>query len=160
MSDKLHQINITYSNKEDRLLLRVTTIQGDEYRVWLTRRFSGLLLGSLNKEMEKYGGSPTIASSQQAKQMFKAGAFEKVFEEEKSSNYPLGESGFLAFGIKTAETPEGNLHLEVLPEKGVGVTLNLNQQLLYMLNNLILQGISTAQWQIGSDSEYTNGHVH
>ena len=49
MSDQLHQMNISHNGKEDRLLLRVSTGAGDECRLWLTRRYTGLLMGILNK---------------------------------------------------------------------------------------------------------------
>jgi len=160
MTDKLHQINVTYSSKEDRLLLRVTTQKGDEYRVWLTRKFSGILLDILIKEMDKHGGAPAIGSSQQTKQMFKAGAFEKSFEHEKSTNYPLGETGFLAFAIKTTNASKGNLHLEILPERGAGVTFTLNKSLLYMFHNLLIQGITRAEWRITSNQDALSKRVH
>ncbi len=160
MSDKLHQINVTYSGKEDRLLLRVTTQQGDEYLVWLTRRFTGLLYNVLNKEMEKHGGVAAVGSDQQTRKMFKAGAFEKPFEEDKSTSHPLGETGFLAFGIKTANTAENNLHLEIFPENGPGVTFNLNQQLLYMFHNLLTQGINRAEWKITDIQELASSNIH
>jgi len=160
MTDKLHQINVTYAGKEDRLLLRATTIKGDEYRIWLTRRYTMMLFTILNKAMEKHGGAPAIGSSEQTKQMLKAGALEKVFEEEKTTNYPLSEDGFLAFGIKTANTPEGNLHLEILPEKGPGVTFNLDKQLLYMLQNLLSLGIDRADWHIDSTLDNSSQRVH
>lgn len=145
--DKLHQINVTYSGKEDRLLLRVTTQAGDEYRIWLTRRFSGLLFRVLEKEMDKFGGPVSLGSQQKTRQMFKAGAFEKQFEPGETARFPLGEQGFLAFGIKTRNTGEDNLLLEILPEQGEGVTINLSPSLLYMLHNLLAQGMMKAEWQ-------------
>ena len=160
MTDRLHQVNVTYAGKEDRLLLRATTQEGAEYRIWLTRRFTVLLFNILNKAMEKHGGAPAIGSSEQTKQMLKAGAFEKGFEEGKTTNYPLSENGFLAFGIKTANTPEGNLYLEILPEKGPGVKLNLDKQLLYMLQNLLSQGVARADWQINTSLDNTSQQVH
>lgn len=57
MSDKLHQINVQYSNVEDRILLRASTENDDEYLFWLTRRFTRLLLGILGREIEQRGGA-------------------------------------------------------------------------------------------------------
>lgn len=147
MDDKLHQMNITYSSKEDRLMLRVSTQSGDEYRIWLTRRFTGLLFKVLENEMDKRGGIAALGNKQQTRQMFKSGAFEKKFDEEKSVSFPLGEQGFLAFGIKSANSGDDNLVLELLPEEGPGVTINLNPSLLYLMHNLISQGLIKAEWQ-------------
>ena len=147
MTDKLHQLNITYVPKEDRLLLRVSTLQGDEFRVWLTRRYTGLLFNVLNKQMEKSGGVPTVAASEETRKLFKAGALDQKFTGD-SSSFPLGENGFLAFRINTGETPDGVLHLEVSPEQGQGITLHLSNPLLYMFSNILNQGIDQAGWQL------------
>ena len=162
MNDKLHQINVTYHSKEDRLLLRVTTLKGDEYRIWLTRRFTGLLFRVLDTEMDKHGGIASIGTSEQTRQMFKAGAFDKSFEHEKAVNFPLGEQGYLAYGIKSSNAPQGDLTLEILPEKGMGVTMNLNKSMLYMLHNLLSQGLVKAEWhqQITNLQDEASHHVH
>ena len=162
MNDKLHQVNVTYSNKEDRLLLKVTTRSGDEFRVWLTRRFTTLLFSVLAKEMEKHGGAVTLGARQDVRKMFKAGAFEKQFDPEKTVNFPLGEEGFLAYGIKTNNSPEGNLNIEIMPERGQGVTFNLHPPLLYMMHNLLTQGVMKASWdqQIPGFQEQNSQQVH
>jgi hypothetical protein len=158
--DKLHQLNVTYSSKEDRLLLRVTTQQGDEYRIWLTRRFTTLLLNVLNNEMDKFGGAAKIGSDPKTRDMFKAGAMEKSFEQEKVINYPFGKEGFLAYAIKTAGTSKGNIQLEILPEKGQGVSMNLDKPLLYMCHTLLDQGISQAEWYIPGSQDPVSRRVH
>ncbi|NKB38655.1 MAG: hypothetical protein GKR93_16095 [Gammaproteobacteria bacterium] len=152
MSDQLHQINISYQPKEDRLMLKISSGNGDEYRFWLTRRFTGLLLGVLNKEMDARGGAPSVAGKEETTKMIKKGALEKKYEAEKVQSYPLGENGVLAFRINTRSPEEGNLVLELLPEKGKGITLNLNQALLYMLHNILTQGITQANWALQTES--------
>ena len=152
MSDKLHQINIVHDGKEDRLLLRVSTGGGDEYRLWLTRRYTGLLLSILNKEMDNRGGAPTVASAEETTKMIKDGALEKKYENQTPKNFPLGEEGVLAFRINSRNTEEGNLVLELLPEKGKGITLNLSKPLLYMLHNILVQGATQANWALQTDA--------
>jgi hypothetical protein len=151
MSDQLHQLNINYIPVEDRLMLRINTLGGDEFRVWLTRRFTELLLNLLTREIDKHGGVPTLASTPETKKLFKQGAMEKRYEEEKITNYPLGETGFLASKINYKAAAEGVLKLEILPEKGQGVTLNLNKTLLFMFYNLLSQGCSQSAWKILND---------
>jgi hypothetical protein len=65
-------------------MLRINTLAGDEFRVWLTRRFTDLLLKLLNKEIDKYGGIPTLASTPETKKLFKQGAMEKNMKRKKS----------------------------------------------------------------------------
>lgn len=147
MTDKLHQMNIAYVAREDRLLLRISTLQGDEFRIWLTRRFTAMLLNVLNTRMDKSGGKPTVAASDETRKLFKEGAMEKKYEDSNRS-YPLGENGILAYRINTGETEEGNLQLELAPEKGKGISLNLNNSLMYMFSNLLTQGIDQAGWNL------------
>jgi len=148
MVDQLHQLNMNYVPAEDRLMLRMNTQAGDEYRVWLTRRFASLLVELLNKEIDKHGGIPTLASTRETKKLFKQGAMEKPYEEEEIVNYPLGEAGFLASKINYKSTEEGVLALEILPEKGKGINLNLNKILLFMFYNLLAQGCSQSGWKL------------
>lgn len=158
--DRLHQINVSYNAGEDRLLMRASTQQGDEYRIWLTRRFTGLLANILMQAMDKFGGAAALGANPATRSMFKAGAMDKAFDTDKATEFPLGKNGFLAWAIKTADTPEGNLHLELLPKKGQGVSLNLDKPLLYLFHNLLSQGIARAEWHLGQGQEAQSARVH
>ena len=147
MTGQLHQMNISYNPKEDRLLLRVSSKSWDEFRLWLTRRYTGMLINILRQELAKYGGEPTLASSDETKTMIKAGAFQQSFDGG-SASFPLGKSGVLGFRINTGVSGAGVLRLELLPERGQGISLNLNKTLLYMLHNLITQGIDQSGWNL------------
>jgi hypothetical protein len=155
MTDPLHQINVSYAAKEDRLLLRVSTKGRDEYRVWLTRRYTILLLDVLRKQMERHGGAPALASSGETRHMFRQGAMSRGYESD-SGNFPLGEQGILATRINAAAAAEGGLSLRILPEGDQGVTLNLDKTLLYLFYNLLTQGIDQAQWNLRSDEDSSN----
>ena len=72
---------------------------------------------------------------------------EQKYEPDDKS-YPLGENGILAYGINTGETGDGNLQLEMSPEHGQGVTINLNDSLTYMFSNLLNQGVDQAGWKL------------
>ena len=161
MSNKLHQINVQYSNLEDRILLRTSTENNDEYLIWLTRRFTNLLIDLLDKEIEKRGGTIPLASKKETKKLFTDGSFEKPYAEEKSKNHPLGENGILAFGIKTGTDQDNNLSLEIQSETGKGITFKLNDTLIYMFYSLLMQGIERAEWQIGKFVERSaNSQLH
>ena len=159
-NDKLHQVNVTYSGSEDRLFLRFTTRRYDEYRIWMTRRFTAMLMTVLDKAMDKYGGVASLGANPRTRAMFKSGAMEKPFDESRTKNFPLGKEGVLAFGIKSSDTPEGSLHLEIFPEKGAGVSLHLDKPLLYMVYNLLMQGIARANWQLHFSQEMMSAKIH
>lgn len=160
-TNKLHQINMQYSNKEDRILLRTSTENNDEYLFWLTRRYTKLLIDIFDKEIEKRGGTTTIGTKKETTTLLNEGAFEKPYVEETPKNHPLGEEGVLAFGIRTGTDENGNLVLIIQSESGQGITYNLNDTLIYMFYSLLTQSISRAEWDIGKLSENTpNKQVH
>lgn len=159
MADALHQLNVSYVVAEDRLLLRASTRGGSEYRIWLTRRFSGLLAGILRKQMEAFGGAPVLAASDEAKTLFRQGAMEKKYDAANNVDFPLGESGILAMRINSRLAGDGTLALQILPGAGEGVTLNLNRTLLYMFHSLLVQGIEQAEWRLPG-SDVATGKVH
>jgi len=150
MTTRLHQMNIRYVPTEDRLLLKISSRQGDEFRLWLTRRYTGLLVNVLHQEMDKNGGGQVLASSDETRRMYKDGAFDKRYED-KHQNYPLGEAGVLAYRIKIANTPDGSLQLDMAPEHGQGISLSLNASLTYMMYNLLSRGVEQAGWNLNTD---------
>ena len=159
MSDKLHQINVQYSNVEDRILLRASTENDDEYLFWLTRRFTRLLLGILGREIEQRGGAATLGVQKETKRLFSEGAFEQPYAENAPKKRPLG-AGLLAFSIKTGAAGDGNLILEIQSEAGQGIVFNLNDTLLYMFYSLLTQGVTQTEWQLDSFPEGSRQQLH
>jgi hypothetical protein len=159
MPDQLHQINISYVATEDRLMMRINTKQGDEFRLLLTRRFAGILLGLLNKEIDKQGGIPALASTNETRTMFKQGAMDKPYEAEKIVDYPLGQTGILTYKINYKSTAESSLALEILPENGKGVNMNLNKSMLFMFYNLLTQACGQTDWRL-PDGDTVGAKVH
>ncbi len=47
MDNRIHQINATFMEAEDRILLRLNTTHKEEFRIWLTRRIMRKLAGDL-----------------------------------------------------------------------------------------------------------------
>jgi hypothetical protein len=43
MTSALHQITMSHSAEDERLLLRISTTEKNEFRFWLTRRFVQVL---------------------------------------------------------------------------------------------------------------------
>lgn len=160
-SNKLHQINMQYSNTEDRILLRTSTENNDEYLFWLTRRYTKLLIDIFDKEIENRGGTTTLSSQKETRKFFNEGAFEKPYVEETPKSHPLGENGVLAFGIKTGTDEQGNFMLIIQSESGQGITYNLNDSLIYMFYSLLMQSVDRAEWQLGKLGESSlNSQLH
>lgn len=148
MNDQLQQLNISYLAKEDRLLFKARIGTNTEFRIWFTRRFTGLLLKLLEEKMKSFGGAEAIAVSKDTQQVIKQGAFDKKYEEPQVPEFPFGENGFVACQIKSGTDKAGNLHLQILPERGQGMNLRMDKKLLFMLHNLVVQGITHANWNL------------
>ncbi len=148
MSNNLNQMNISYLPNEDRLLLKVSSANNSEYRLWLTRRFTILLLKVLDDQMQKQGGASEISKKKETLQSLKKGAFDKQYQPTKDSSLPLGEIGVLAFKINVSTAKNGQLNIQILPEEGEGVMFTLNDSMLYMFHSLLIQGISISAWNL------------
>lgn len=160
MDTSIQQLNLNYLPKEDRLLLKVNNSADAEFRIWLTRRYTILLLKVLTDKMDTFGGVDAIAVSEEAQKEIKSGAFEKKYSAPKEINYPLGEEGVLAYQIKTTALKNNSVNLQFLPEKGKGLNFNLDKKLLFMLHKLLLQGIRGANWEISQLTQPPPSEVH
>lgn len=148
MADNLQQLNITFVPKEDRLLFRLRAGVNTEFRIWLTRRFTDTLMNYLTENLQKNGGAEAIAVSENTQQQIKQGALDKKYQEPEAADYPFGENGFIACQLKIGKDKNDTLHLQILPDKGKGLNLKLDKNLLFMLHNLLVQGINHANWNL------------
>jgi hypothetical protein len=48
----IHQVNVSYVGEQDRVLLRINSVGGEEFRIWLTRRMCLQLLPVLDKSSQ------------------------------------------------------------------------------------------------------------
>ncbi|MBN4059845.1 hypothetical protein JYT80_00755 [bacterium AH-315-I11] len=113
----------------------------------------------LTENMQKFGGAETIAVSNETQKSIQQGALEKKYQEPQAPDYPFGENGFIAYQLKIASDKDNNLHLQLLPEKGKGMNLKLDKKILFMLHNLLFQGINRANWKLSYD-DYLPTEIH
>jgi hypothetical protein len=148
MNNSLQQINMAYIPEQDRLLLRISTSSDAEFRIWLTRRYSALLLQVFVEQIEREGGYQDLASRQDTRERLRGGALDQPYNPAPKMRYPLGEQGVLAFRINVGKDPSGVLNLQLLPEQGQGVTFTLDKATLYMLYNVLEQALSQTEWNL------------
>jgi hypothetical protein len=145
----LQQINLSYDAEQDRLLLRAREDDNTEYRIWLTRRFTALLLDVLRQRMSALGGQNQLASNPKTVEQLKGGAFHSAYQEEAPSVLPLGEEGILAYRLNYS-FPSGDLSkLQLLPKQGEGLNFSLGKHMLYLLFNLLEQNLPQTGWNLG-----------
>jgi hypothetical protein len=169
MAPQLRQINVSYVDIQDRLLLKVSTSEDEEFRVWCTRRFTQLLLSRLEDafQSEFTAEAPqTVPESarkevahMQHQQAVKEESFERPYEAEPST-FPLGEEGLLVSTLKYKVLPDDSAQMHLGDSAGKGLTLNLDENLKHQLYELFERAAGKANWFGVSLSAGTSAVVH
>lgn len=148
MTNALQQLNMIYVPEQDRLLFRISTTGDAEFRIWLTRRYSGLLLQAILDQIDRAGGYQELASRRETLDQLRGGALGQPYAPGPAMRYPLGEQGVLAYRINVGKEQSGAMNLQLLPEQGQGVTFTLDKSTLYMLYNLMEQALGQTDWNL------------
>lgn len=152
---RLHQLKLDFIAEHDRLLLRVSTDNQLEVRLWLTRRALRLLWPLL---VQLVRSSPEVAlqSNPQARdalvgmqheQALSRANFADAFEETPR-NMPLGAEPILVARIQSKKDDNGNQVLGLLPQQGQGIHLSLDNTLLHSLCKLLQNAVAKSDWDI------------
>ena len=165
MSNALHQMTMSYSATEDRLLLRVSTTAHDEHRIWLPRRFIKVVWPALMKGVETQSLPPETAAAPtttpQVKRAVVAMQHNEALQktdmskphDEKKENKPSTEKPMLATGGQCQPLSNGGMRLNLKTAEGLQIGLNLNEQLLHAFCHQISSLTQKAEW----DLAYTVG---
>ncbi len=157
----IHQLSVSHDERQDRLLIRLNTLAGEEYRFWLTRRMVTLILPALTQMVVRLeAAQPGLAASDAPTQHLltdlKRDAFMKNADfstpyTAEALQLPLGEAPLL---ITDAQLNlQANHSLEIifhqkLEEARPACTLNLQAPLVHGLIHLIQQTASKADWAL------------
>lgn len=163
----IHQLSVNYVQEQDRILVRINTTNGDELRLWFTRRLTLSLWPLLNKIVadftarEESKKAPVVAQDDDAKRMLadfkkeeniQKADFKTPFREQPAA-LPLGVEPLLVTEINVSPLPSGQLQLafaEKLPgvQNPRGFQMALEQQLVHGFLHLIDKAIGTSQWNV------------
>ena len=157
----IHQLNVQYDEREDRLLVRVKTVQEQELRLWLTRRIGVKLVEPLvttAARIESLDPSVTLADEEarkilvQLKQedFLKKADLQTPFSEE-TTELLLGEQALLVTEVTIHVHADGVTQLVMKDAGEVGqpersVTLNLQSFMVHGLLHLLQQAVHRSQW--------------
>ena len=154
MVDGISQMQALYDPEQDRILFRVNSIDKKEFRFWITRRFTILILKVLKDHMDS---DPDISTQEtpDARQAVKTFKQEKAIQEanfeqkfsEGSNDLPLGEDVLLAFKL-TYKVEGESLHMGIQPKSGQGINMVLNRQINSSLMQLIMTAAKKADWKL------------
>jgi hypothetical protein len=151
----LSQIQVTFSETEDRLLLRLNTLTKEEFRFTLTRRFVKRLMPALNRSFEN---TPEVAAqtSISNKEAVKNFEREKVSQQtdfqtpfsDAVESFPLGKSAILVSHAKLVPQAEGGFMLALKDEKNKGIDFTFKTDVLYLLHSLLQETLQKTDWDL------------
>jgi hypothetical protein len=145
----IHQLSIQYIPEQDRVLARINTANGDEFRLWLTRRISlslAPLLGRLITEQAAKAAAKTIVSNLrdpaakkdvpavERTEMLQKNDFATPYQE-KPKTLPLGTEPLLVTELSATPLDNGQIQLQfterlqfqtAAPPPAVGATTTIS----------------------------------
>jgi len=152
----LHQIKLDFIPEHDRLLMCIATSDGKELALWFTRRCVKLIWGMLMKMVEASPNIVLSGASAEARAALLGMEHEKaVREADFSKPYagealerPLGAEPILVARIQASRDERGNHVMMLLPAKGQGVNLCLDDRLLHSFCKLLQDSVAKAEWEL------------
>lgn len=160
---QMHQMQLSYVPTEDRVMFRLNTKARQEFRFWMTRRYMGILWNTLSKmivdredpkpvDIKKFERQLPVkdALAEAAKKEIehKEAVSQSDFQTQyqESTYLPLGEEPALLFSVGIKPNQSGQPLLCMHPEKGQGIEMVLNDQILHSLCKLIVDTSEKAKW--------------
>lgn len=157
-SMNIHQLQLAFDAGEDRLLLRLSTTAGEEFRVFLTRRFVKMLWPHLLRTLES--GVVAKAPAAEARREVLAFEHEKAVRETDFSQpfvepaaapqqrFPLGDKPFVAIHGQLRTNAPGAYKMILNPGEGRGVEIGLDERLLHSFCQLLESAARSAEWDL------------
>ena len=154
---QLHQIQVRYVPVEDRAMLRVATREGtdklSEFRFWVTRRYSMLLLSALGRNaVQAVGTRPETPASNRSQMLeFQRDAaladsdFKTGFVDS-AKDMPLGSEPVLLARVGLNRLSNGMTVLALHPQRGKGIEVRLNDTLVHSLIKLVEDAARSGGW--------------
>lgn len=151
---RLHQLKLNFNAEQDRLLMSVSTSDGKEVLLWLTRRCVKMLWPLVVKMVESSPRVQLHGSTPEARAALLGFEHEKAVQEADFSRpyeqvpreRPLGAEPILVSRIHTRKDENGNHVLTLLPSNGQGVHLTLDEALLHSCCKLMQNAVAKAEW--------------
>jgi hypothetical protein len=151
----INQIQMSFVPGEDRILLRMNTMDATGFQFWLTRRYVKLLWPVLLSMLIKDEKISTQSSEEAKKEVLSFQHEEAAQQMDYSKQYqeptdqqPLGSEPILLSKIAVKDVAEGKQALCMHPETGHGVELAMNQTLLHSICKLLQDTVAKSEWEM------------
>ena len=165
----VHQLSIAYVPEQDRVLVRVNTLEGQELQFWLTRRLtlglSPLMDKAVTEHVARHGGPATshvaamddmskkAVAQFQRSETLKNADFATPYKAKEGSA-PLFAHPVLVTEVNLAPLGNGQLRLtcaEKLPQMPAATPrsfqMALSQQLIHAFVHLLDRAVAQSQWR-------------
>ena len=161
----IHQLSVTYLPEQDRILMRVNTVEGEEMRLWLTRRLMAglwpMLTRLLTDHLLKLEGAGVLAGTDESlrqmladfrkEEFLQAADFDTPYQEG-AERLPLGEEPLLVTDVDATPDPEGPLRLsfhERQPgsDKPRSFQLEMEPRVMQGVMHLLELALGQSQWR-------------
>lgn len=152
---QLKQMNVAYDRGQDRILLRLSTDQDTEYRMWLTRRmllgmWPGIVSLVQSTPMARQQVDPEAKKAIvefQREQALRQATFDAPYEGDRLKPAIAGEP-FLVWGIQMRPAQGGGHDINFVPKEGQGVHVRLQDAMLHAFVKLLQDVVRAAEWGI------------
>ena len=160
----IHQLSLSYDDKQDRLLLRVSTQASEEFRFWLTRRMTERLSPALQQAVQRLDAQQPglVAPDERSRQLVSDFRHDDIIRHADfrtpytpQTTLPLGESPMLLTDVNMRLQGQ-ELLMELVDQSGPAkrqCEMQLNSQLLHGWLHLMAQVSQQARWGLGSHEE-------
>jgi len=157
MTSALHQMTMSFSPEDDRLLFRVSTTDRTEYRLWFTRRFVRVLWGALMSVLEKEPDlkralepkAKRAVMAMQHHEAVDAADFSKQHDEDGFRDLTGSDGPALVVGGSVNPIEGGGANLVMKTLSGAEYTFALNTNLVHALCRLLIETTLKAEWDLG-----------
>jgi len=152
---RLHQLKLEYRADHDRLLLRVSTDDGKEVLLWLTRRCVKLLWPAL-LQMAQASPPVVLQSDSGARAALLGFRHEQALSkadfrtpyEAAAREQLLGPEPILVGRIQWKRNEKASYVLSLLPLSGQGINLALDEDLLHSFCKLVQNAVTGSDWDL------------
>ena len=161
---QIHQMSVSYLPEQDRILMRINTHEGEEMRMWLTRRLMvglyPLLTRLLTDHLLKLEGTAVVSADDSLKKMmadFRKEEFLRKADfdtpyQERTAAAPLGDEPLLITDVDATPQAGGPLKLtfnERLPqgEKPRSFHMEMRPKLMQGLMHLLETALAQSGWR-------------
>lgn len=164
---QIHQMSVTYLPEQDRILMRINTTEGEEMRMWLTRKLMVGLWPLLSKLLTEHllklesAGASLAGANPELKKMLADFRKEEFLQhadfdtpyKEGQPDLPLGEEPLLVTDVDAVPLDNGPLRLNFNERPPSGDSkprsfqMEMQPKLMQGLMHLLDQAMLQSQWR-------------